>query len=446
MAVRYFFDVHSNTISGAAANASAMARDGRGARRDTSCLYTVGYSVFPVGYAAMEARREPRWDDNLVGVALNIAASDESPLRVLAGPGTGKTYAMKRRVMRLIQEGADARRILACTFTRTAAKDIAKEIAALGVEGAAAVWAGTLHGLCFSILQRNEVLTATGRVARPLTAAEERYLLQDLRGFGGVRGAERKLEAFGAAWARLQTDDPGWPNDPNDQAFQAALIDWLTFHRSMLVGEMVTVTVEYVRNNPMCAERQKFDHVIVDEFQDLNRAEQVLIDLLAEQGTLTVIGDQDQSIYSFKYANPDGIVTFPAGHPGTHDETLDMCRRCPTAVVAVANRLIAQNASASGRLLQPRAENGPGIVHIVQWASIAEEAAGIARYVLRRIENDGVSAGEVLILAPRRQLGYAVRDALLASGVVAQASSTSRHSTGIPKNSGIVRPSRHMPC
>ncbi len=84
----------------------------------------------------MNVVRAPHWDDDLTGVALNIAASDESPLRVLAGPGTGKTYAMKRRVMRLLQEGADPRRVLACTFTRTAARDVAREIAAVGVEGA----------------------------------------------------------------------------------------------------------------------------------------------------------------------------------------------------------------------------------------------------------------------------------------------------------------------
>lgn len=245
------------------------------------------------------------WDDGLVGVALSIAGTEESPLRVLAGPGTGKTYAMKRRVMRLLEEGADARRILACTFTRTAARDIAREIADLGVEGAGSVWAGTLHGLCFSILQRAEVLAATGRVARPLATCEERILRQDLRAFGGVNGAKKKLKAFGAAWARLQSDDPGWPQDLQDQAFQTELIAWLTFHGAMLIGEIVPVTLSYLRNNPLCPERGQFEHVIVDEFQDLNRAEQVLIDLLAEQASVTIIGDEDQSIYSFKHAHPD---------------------------------------------------------------------------------------------------------------------------------------------
>lgn len=373
------------------------------------------------------------WDDGLAGVALNIAGSDESPLRVLAGPGTGKTYAMKRRVMRLLEEGSVPQRILACTFTRTAARDIAREIAELGVEGAELVWAGTLHGLCFSILQRNEVLAATGRVARPLATSEERFLLQDLRSFGGVREAEKKLEAFGAAWARLQTDEPGWPQDQQDRVFQAALLSWLAFHGAMLIGEMVPVTLAYMRNNPLCEERAQFEHVIVDEFQDLNRAEQVLVDLLAEQGSLNVIGDEDQSIYSFKHAHPDGIVTFADAHPGTHDETLDLCRRCPTSVVRLANSLITHNQTASGRPLQPRQENGAGNVQIVQWASLDAEAQGVAQYVVQRIEQGGVTAGEALVLAPRRQLGYAVRDALLGAGVVAYSFFNEQALDGNPK-------------
>ena len=190
----------------------------------------------------------PQWNDGLTGPTLNIAAAEASPLRVLAGPGTGKTYAMKRRVMRLLQEDADPRRVLACTFTRTAARDIAKEIGGLGIKGASQVWAGTLHGLCFHILQRREVLQATGRVARPLTKTEERFLLQDLQSqFGGVRKTGKRLRAFEAAWARLQNETPGWPTNPVDKLFQTELRDWLRFHRAMLVGEIVPVTLPTCR-------------------------------------------------------------------------------------------------------------------------------------------------------------------------------------------------------
>ena len=362
----------------------------------------------------------PEWNEGLTGSALTIAAADESPLRVLAGPGTGKTYAMKRRIMRLLQEGEDPRRMLACTFTRTAARDISKAITALDTEGAKRVWSGTLHGLCFSILQRQEVLAVTGRNARPLAKFEIRFLLQDLQGrFEGVKKTEKRLRAFEAAWARLQSEAPGWPTNPVDREFQAVLDDWLRFHRGMLVGEIVPITLAYMRTNPMCPERAKFDHVVVDEYQDLNRAEQVLIDLLADQAMLSIIGDEDQSIYSFKHAHPEGITNFHCEHADTHDETLDVCRRCPTSVVQFANSLIENNTTCSGRPLKPRRQNGSGTVHIVQWDSMYAEAQGIAEYILKRIEKGGVTAGNVLILAPRRQMGHAVRDALGARDVVA---------------------------
>ncbi len=71
-----------------------------------------------------------------------------------------------------------------------------------------------------------------------------------------------------------------------------------------------------------------FYRVIVEEFQDPNRVEQVLIDPFAEQASVTIIGDEDHAIYSFKHLHPDGIVTLADAHPhpGTHDETLDVCR------------------------------------------------------------------------------------------------------------------------
>jgi DNA helicase II / ATP-dependent DNA helicase PcrA len=393
------------------------------------------------------AHAEPRWDDDLTGTAYDIASCEESPLRVLAGPGTGKTYAMKRRVMRLLQENAAAHAILACTFTRTAARDIAKEITTLGVEGADRVWAGTLHGLSFSILSRQEVLKTTGRVARPLTKTEERFLLQDLQAnFGGVKKAGKRLRAFESGWARLQNEDPGWPDNPADQAFQALLREWLKFHGAMLVGELVPVTLEYMQNNPMCPERSRFENVVVDEYQDLNRAEQALVDLLSEHATLSIIGDEDQSIYSFKHAHPEGITTFPDSHDGTHDETLDVCRRCPTTVVKLANSLIQNNSTYSNRPLKPRPENGPGIVKIVQWSSMQAEARGIADYVLKRIEEDGVTAGEVLILAPRRQMGHAVRLALLERQVVAHSFFSEQRWMGIQRTWTSVRRSRLTHC
>ena len=376
------------------------------------------------------------WNDNLTGAALRIAGNPNSPLRVVAGPGTGKTFALMRRAARLLEEGGTPNRILVCTFTRTAARDLSREISRLRVEGVNEIIAGTLHAFCFRFLFRSEVLTTTGRIPRPLLDFEARFMLEDLSHLGGVRECQKRLEAFNAGWARLQSEEPGWPNDPNDRRFHNTLMNWLRFHQCMLVGELIPEAYHYLRNNPTCPERTAFDHVLVDEYQDLNRAEQLILDLLAENGTLTVVGDEDQSIYSFKHAHPEGIAEFSQYHPNTTDETLVECRRCPQVVVDIANDLISHNSSRSPRALTCLPGNPRGEIYIVQWASLEEEAEGIARFVHSRVSDGHVDAGRVLILAPRRQLGYAVRNALNTLGTSAHSFFNEEVFEGSPKDLG----------
>ena len=361
----------------------------------------------------------PRWNDGLEGAARRIAETDRSPLRVLAGPGTGKTFALMRRVMRLLETGVAPEQILVSTFTRTAARDLSRELQRMRVAGSDRVRAGTVHGLCHAVLSQGDVFRQTGRIPRPMLNFEEKFLLEDLRGTNGeqLRALDKRLEAFGAAWARLQSDTPGWPHDAQDQAFLDTLLPWLRFHESMLVAELVSEGLRFLRDNPASPHRPRLAHVLVDEYQDLNRAEQVLLDNLAVAGALTVIGDEDQSIYAFKFAHPEGIATFDRVHPGTHDESLDECRRCPRVVVTMANALIAHNPARAPRTLQPLPGNPDGEVLVLQWRTMEEEATGIAIFLEERIRSGRVDSGRVLVLAPRRQFGYAIRDALNEIGV-----------------------------
>ena len=210
-------------------------------------------------------------------------------------------------------------------------------------------------------------------------------MLEDLisiGNFGGKRACTKRIRAFEAAWARLQSEEPGWPADPVDAQFQEALLSWLIFHRAMLIGELVPEAYRYLRDNPACEARFAFDYVIVDEYQDLNRAEQDLIDLLVGNGQTAIVGDIDQSIYRFRHANPEGIEAFSVSHPETHDENLDECRRCPIRVVTIADHLIRRNHPEQNQArLRPRPGNPQGEVHIVQWPSIDDEAQGLADYV-----------------------------------------------------------------
>ena len=143
------------------------------------------------------------WNDDLGGDALHIAGSDASPLLVRAGPGTGKTFTLMRRIARFLERGTAPKRILVCTFTRTAAADLKKAVIALNAPGAGEVEATTIHGHCFGILMRDDALASTGRVPRPLMDFEQRFLLEDVGSgnFGDIHKRRKRFKAFEAAWA-----------------------------------------------------------------------------------------------------------------------------------------------------------------------------------------------------------------------------------------------------
>jgi DNA helicase-2/ATP-dependent DNA helicase PcrA len=320
------------------------------------------------------------WDDNLEGPGREFAANEAARLRALAGPGTGKTHSLLRHIARLLEAGLRGTELLVLTFARTAAHDLEDKLRRLGEqdERYREIRARTLHAYAFGVLGGEGFLRASDRVPRIALEFERDFLLQDLQGaFDHTLTGRRELtKAFEAAWARAQTDHPGQPVDGLDQSFQDALLGALRWHKAMLVGEVVPLTLAYLRQNPNAPERHGFSHVLVDEYQDLNKAEQVLIDLLSENADLAIIGDDDQSIYAFKHANPEGIREFAQSHPGTADVRFTECRRCPHSVVTLAQTLIQRNPGRIRGLLTARAENPQGDVYNVQWRSIDEEALG----------------------------------------------------------------------
>jgi len=346
--------------------------------------------------------------------AYAFAVSTAEVIYSIAGPGTGKTYALKRRIAKLLHDGVDPRRILAVTFTRTAAADLKKEISSLNVDGASEVVARNLHSICYQILLRREILRITGRNPRIMLDHEIKTMLRDLTDsrYGDIRRKEKRVKAYEAAWARLQQDDPGHATNEIDESFEGDLLSWLKSHNAMLIGEIIPITLMYLKDNPEAIERRKYDYVLVDEFQDLNKAEQKLIYLLKSNGKLTIIGDDNQSIYTFKYAHPEGIRQIPVVFPDCNTINFHECRRCPTLVVDMAVKLIHHNSDCSSVDLFPRSRNDRGIVNLIQWPSLQDEITGVAEIVIQHLHNDQIITGDVLILSPRRLIGYQIRNIL----------------------------------
>ena len=355
-------------------------------------------------------------------VQWQIANASHRHIRVLAGPGTGKTFGLQHRVARLLRDGVEPKDILAVTFTRAAANALRNDLASIGVHGASLIEARTLHSLCFGALQREQMMELTGRTPRPLLDYEREPLLADLTdsfagvNYAGKRRKQKAIAAFEAAWAQLQHEEPGWPTAQHERAFHQELMRWLVFHQSMLIGEVVPTMLSYLRNNPDSGPRYR--HVLVDEYQDLNRAEQDLVGELGRDGAHVVIGDDDQSIYKFKFAHPEGIVEYAKRVPGVLRLETEECYRCPPRVVDMANALMThQETRLTNRTLRCADPERPEDVDVVRWPSIEAEARGVARFIdayLRR--NLDIDPGKVLVLAPRRQLGYMVRDELTTLG------------------------------
>jgi len=371
------------------------------------------------------------WNTNLTGTHLEIAQSTSARLRVMAGPGTGKSFAIERRIARLIEvDGAVPNRILAVTFTRTAAADLKKELHAMDVAGCEDIRAGTLHAFCFHLLLSNAVFEFLGRVPRGLLSFVKSKIyrfeiapliadMEMLGDFGNKKEMTARIRAFEADWARLQHQQPGWPVDPVDQTFHQHLAAWLQFHRGMLIGELVPEALRYLRNNPASPAFQRYDHIVVDEYQDLNRAEQELIDILAVGRHLSIVGDVDQSIYRFRYAHPEGIFDFSNRHQNVEDKTLVECRRCREAIVTVADNVILRNypPATAHRLLPLQPQPGPATIRVVQWPTLQAEANGITSFIHHLVSQGDIGASDILVLSPRRLIANEIKHCLAAPDI-----------------------------
>jgi superfamily I DNA/RNA helicase len=326
-----------------------------------------------------------------------------------------------RKVARLLEERNNPARILVVTFTRTGAADLKGQLEAMGLPTAELVVASTLHGLCFGILGKREVLESTNRFPRTLYEFEVDTMLVDVGPkFGGIRERRRRLRAYEASEERLE--DMGIDKRPElSREFVEALEDWLRFHNAMLVGELIPLTLEYIRKNPASPDKTAFEHILVDEYQDLNNADQAVIQELATAAKLTVVGDDNQSIYSFRYANPRGIIEFPAKHTGTRSETLVECRRCPKKVIEIANHFIDPGGARLDRHLRPVPGCSEGETLLLRWESPADEVEGIRKLLAAYLKSKTPgSPGDILILVPRKRLGTRMKAELVQNFVAAE--------------------------
>ncbi len=340
------------------------------------------------------------------------ASHDGGNARLLAGPGTGKTLTLRARVAFLVlQKGVEPDQITALTFTRAAAAELRGRVdKALEGKVVGRPRITTLHSFALRMLLRNaKLLDALPQPLRIADDWEERNIIEeDLKASLGtkVKVVRQHLLALSADWDTLRADEDA----PNPLKADPAFVgEWLA-HRNVygytLRSELVYQLKRALEQRDDLTFDRGLKHLLVDEYQDLNKCDLTVVAEIARRGALLfAAGDDDQSIYGFRHANPEGIRRFDRDHAPSDDLPLRTCMRCDRAVMDLS-RFVADLDTT--RLIKPweaREDAGPGEVRLLRFINGDDEAAGIASLCKYLITEGRLTPAEILILIRSDQNG-----------------------------------------
>ena len=367
----------------------------------------------------------------------------EGPLLIVAGVGTGKTTAITRRIAWLIAEKrARPAEVLALTFTEKAAAEMEERVDLLVPYGYIEAQIGTFHAFCDRVLRENAILLGLSPDYQILTEAEQAIFLKEhlfdlpLARFRPLGNPLRHLRAILSLFSRAKDEDVGpeayarfaasLPERPVDTlseedrrlhldgvAEQTELAEAYAVYQRLLLesgrvdfGDLITLTLRLFREHPtvLARYRRRFRYILVDEFQDTNHAQFELLKLLASHRNLTVCGDDDQSIYTFRGAAISNILGFQETFPDAKLVVLDRNYRSTQAILDSAYRLIQNNnpdrlevrAGISKRLVSTTGAGHPP--HQIHFETSDEESDFVAETIASRHAEESRDYGHFAIL------------------------------------------------
>lgn len=329
----------------------------------------------------------------------------ERHARVLAGPGTGKSWTSVAFLERLAADRPDLRtRML--TFTRAATAEFAEKLGDANLEGLGVTPPATVHAFALSVLMRSPVHGLPMPLRIPdrweLNALVEPALAKRLRAMGHdatVNTVRRLAREMAAGWESLDPEHVLLVDVT--PALRAAYVGAWNGHRSRY-GYVSVAELPYRAGKLMedVSWNRNLDVLLVDEYQDLNEADIKLMRLVAATGvSILAIGDDDQSIYGFRNAAPQGIRRFLDEFGTDYDYSLSFCRRCGGRVLPAANEVISSAPDRGPKPpLSPLPEAPDSRIAYVRFATEEDEAEGVARMIRARIDT-GIPAGRIAVLA-----------------------------------------------
>lgn len=332
-----------------------------------------------------------------------IQAKSEHRL-ILAGPGTGKSTTILGYISYLIRDlGVNPRSILLITFTRAATNELRIKIKKQLGEGAELPKIYTLHGFSLRQLMRNAKKIVSLPVGFKIANDyEERYIItEDLKvliGAKSIKEVQTLLNQLSTDWETLEADSKTPTSKIANPKFIGAWQEHRAVYGYLLRSELVYQFKKALEQEADIKIDGPIEHLIVDEYQDLNKCDLAVIEHLRAYGMHTFCaGDDDQSIYGFRYAHPEGIRNFEKEVPGSENFILTECFRCDKAILELSQLLIDQDHRRIRKELRSMTGKD-GEVHLLRFATQYHEARKVAEIAQDLITNKHLAPSEIIIL------------------------------------------------
>jgi DNA helicase-2/ATP-dependent DNA helicase PcrA len=336
----------------------------------------------------------------------------DGPLLVLAGAGTGKTRVLTTRFAHILLSGrASPGQVLAVTFTNKAAREMRERVGVLLGRPAEGLWLGTFHALCARMLRRHAALVGLNQNFSILDTDDQLRLLKQVMEVFRLdtkrwppqmlMGAIQRFKDRGQTPERVTTDETGDIAGGRLREVYAAYQARLLALNAADFGDLMLHMTEILRGHAdvLAQYHRFFRYILVDEYQDTNLVQYLWLRLLAQQSkNICCVGDDDQSIYSWRGAEVENILRFEKDFPGAKIVRLERNYRSTAPILAAASALIAHNEGRLGKTLRSGLKNAAGEkVSVVSLWDSDEEARMVGERV-EALRRDGAKLADMAIL------------------------------------------------
>lgn len=320
----------------------------------------------------------------------------EGALLIIAGAGSGKTRVLTYRVAYLLQQGVYPERILAITFTNKAALEMKHRILEMVGEAGQNIWISTFHSMCVKILRRDIEALGFKKSFTILDQDDSRRIIKRLIQEKNLDDKKYTVSAVSEAIdrAKNQMQSAGdllkASRDPfgkNVAEIMKAYERYNLEHHSLDFNDLLNVTIQLFKEHPeiLAYYSERFQYIMVDEYQDTNYSQYLLIKMLSSaHGNLCVVGDEDQGIYSWRGADITNILNFEKDYPQVTVIKLEQNYRSTQEILDAAHCVIEHNRQRKGKKLWTQRNSGQKVILLE-----TENGRDEARSVIAMIEELG---------------------------------------------------------